>query len=279
MTKRKNAKPDPQPVLETAAGPEVVTVGTAEAETTVQLQGDGETAGEPMETSPLSYLATLNATVSDRIAGKVAAQQVIRQRLAMAADFYSAGSDKRAEAEAVAGEAAAMLYNGRVSGAFSPDEVSALLVDIFGAVPKADGKPGKTPAGDGAAIRKRIVRLAAATEYATNGDGGAYFQGLPETEIADIVQAFANGHKSIWSAYDAIGEVKKAHTVRAEAAFSVKAIVAITGAIASESGVQALLDNELLAVAYARLREAIDMADAEATVRRNAETRETGDGE
>jgi hypothetical protein len=277
MTKRKNAKPAPQPEVTEAeaAAVETVTVGT---DTTEAEAPSAEAPGIEPEAQPLSYLAQLNASVSERIKGKVAAQQVIRQRLAMADDFYHDGTKARAEADAIAAEGAQMLYDGRISGAFSPDEVSALLVDIFGAVPKADGTPGKTPAGDGGAIRKRIVRLVAATEYATNGDGGAYFNGLPEGEVADVVSAFAGGHKSIWAAYDAIGEIKKAHTQRTEAAFSVKAIVAITGAIASESGVRAILDNELLAVAYARLADAIAMADAEATLRRNAETRE-GDGE
>jgi hypothetical protein len=74
----------------------------------------------------------------------------IRQKLAQVADAAGDNEELSSEVEGLAASAATRLFLARKAGTISGDELSGFLGDVFGYKPKADGTPGKTPAGAGA---------------------------------------------------------------------------------------------------------------------------------
>lgn len=203
------------------------------------------------------------AEVSKAVAAKVQLLSSARQRLAEASDYYNSGDSFTREATAVADKAAALLYQGRTNGTLSAEEVSAALGDVFGFKMKADGKPGKTPDKQGEHIRKRVVRAVNAMEYVTNGDGGRFFEGLPENEIAGILNGLEGGAVSIWSAYDMFADVKKAHAIKTEAAFNPAAIAKIVEALTGETAGEIVRASPALVAAYGALIEVLAVIGTE----------------
>lgn len=212
---------------------------------------------------PTNIFAAMRANVSESVQHKLQEMQVIRQRLAEAADLFSEGKGREAEASEIADDAALRLYQARADGLVSNDEISGVLRDIFGAVPRKDGTPGNTPAGQGAHIRKRIVRAVNALEYVTNGDGGRFFEGLPEGEVEDALNRLKNGG-SIWSAYEDFADIRKAHMVRTNAAFDPKRIGAIVESLSEEGAAKMIAENPALVEAYAALLDVLNVLGEEA---------------
>jgi hypothetical protein len=181
--------------------------------------------------------------------------QTAKQLFAQAADIAAEGKSKQSEATEAASRGASVLYDGQLAGLFSPAEVKAATGDVWGYVPKKDGSPGATVAGEGGALLKRLNRCIAAYEYAAGlNDGGKFFAGLPTDEIAPILAEVDNG-LSVFSAYKKFDDVKKAHTAKRQAAFSIKAIEAITAALLSSEAIEKFTGNGPLMAAY---RELID---------------------
>lgn len=211
------------------------------------------------EAAPVVPVAKLNIfaasadAISKRVQDKMAIMGSIKQRLAEARDYFEEGKGKTAEGQAVADKAAIHLYQAQTLGYVTKDEVSSALGDYFGFKPKTDGKPGKTPMGEGEAIRKRIVRAVAATEYVTNGDGGKFFSGLPEAEVASVVASLDNGDISIWTAYEQFADIKKALAVRTLLAFNVAQIKAINETLALPSSGAIIRGNLELVAVYGTL--------------------------
>lgn len=222
---------------------------------------------------------SLMATVSEQGLSEAAQKSAIisnaKQRLAEAFDDLRDGEYRVKSAKELADEAGLILYqglvtevtrNGKVMPLVSMAEVSAALGDITGFVPKKDGSPGKTPAGEGGHIRKRIVRAAQAYAYAMGGDGGSFFNGLPVEEIADVVHWLDSGELSLWAAYDRFATIKKDHLEKKEAAFNPAAISKIADKLGEDvtASAQAWLANPELVAAYAALRDIMAIVDAEA---------------
>lgn len=212
-----------------------------------------ETAEAPAKGGTVNLWLANAANEGKTVARKVQLMTTVRQRLAEAADLFSQGGEFAAEATEIADNQAMSLYQGRTDGLLSPDEISGVLIDVFGAKPRKDGKPGKTPNGEGEAVRKRIVRAANAFEYVTNGDGGAFFVGLPENEVSDAVDALNSGSISIWRAYDRFAEIKKDHTERAELAFDPKRIGTIAHKLGQPGSADMLRKSPTLVAAYTAL--------------------------
>lgn len=207
------------------------------------------------------------------IAEKVQAMSAAKQRLAMAKEYYDTGKGQTNEAQSIAGEAAIILYQGRANGSITGDELNAILRDVFGAKPKADGTPGKTPMGEGEALRKRIVRAVAASEYLANGEA-PFFEGLPEdatdedgNSIASTLHAIDTGGCSIFTAYETFAAIKRNNTESANAAFDAKKIAAIAETLANPSAINKMEGNGPLLSAYAALSEILELVGAELSQR------------
>jgi hypothetical protein len=186
----------------------------------------------------------------------------VKQRLAEAYDLFKEGDDKAAEANLIADKAAFNLYQGRSGGILTKDEVSAVLGDIFGYKPVTkDGKevPGKTPKGQGEAIRKRVVRAVSAEEYVRDGDGGTFFEGLPDDEISDVLDAVKEGQMSIWTAYEKFAEIKREHATRTDIAFDAKKIAAIVASLSNEGAADNFANNPTLVAAYGALIDVVNV--------------------
>jgi hypothetical protein len=199
----------------------------------------------------------------------------VTQRMAELRDLDTSNAEALKEADQLSGKISQMLYQGQIGGIIDKQTVSDTLVQQFGAVPKKDGTPGKTPMGQGATIRKRLVRGVAAHDFAENGDGGAFFDGIEpdwtvaeddDRTVADIVAAVNDGELTVWTAYDLFQKIKSYNSERAELAFDVKRINAIAAKLAAapEASAEAFVNNPDLAVAYAKLRDIFEIVDARA---------------
>lgn len=182
--RRQAARPAPQPELTPSLAKAIVEIG-----------GTVDKSGKP------NLFEIRAAAKSGDIAKKTMLLSSARQHLAEAADIMAKSGNLTTEAKLIAEREALRLYTGRVDGTISADEVSNALGDVFGRKPLTSGpkagQPGKTPAGLGEEIRKRIVRASAAAEYVTSGDGGSYFNGLPVEPVAEIVQKLDNKARAV----------------------------------------------------------------------------------
>jgi hypothetical protein len=218
------------------------------------------TKGKPLEpVTEQDLRANHIAAQAEKIQQKVLLLNTAKQSLAHAHDTLTDGESLTGEASRIADTASVSLYQARVGGLASAAEISALLGDVYGYKSKQDGSPGKTPAGQGEAIRKRIVRAVGAAEYATNGDGGKFFLGLPEDEIAQVVTEIDNGNCSIFTAYERFAEIKREHTSKTEQAFNPAVIAKIAEKLGEDGSAEILRSNPDLIAAYAALSAVLDV--------------------
>jgi hypothetical protein len=215
---------------------------------------------------PNNIFAIQAAKVSEQVSLKLTMMQTARQQLAHANDLFAEGEGKSKEATEIADEAAMTLYQGRTDGVVSADEVSGALGDVFGYKAKSDGKPGKTPAGQGEAIRKRVVRATAAYDHLNGGDGGRFFEGLTADSttadgltLADVVHNVGTGAMSIWTAYEKFAEIKREHTVKTDIAFDAKRIAGIVGSLSEEGAADTLRNMPELIAAYGALIDVLNV--------------------
>ncbi len=213
------------------------------------------------------------AIVSKQTAMKVATMQESRQLLAEAADLFKEGGDKAEEATKIADRAAVSLYQARIAGAVTGEEVSGALGDVFGYKPKKDGTPGKTPDGQGEAIRKRVVRAVQAADFINTGDGGRFFEGLsPDSvdergnTIADIVSRLGNNDMSIWTAYQYLADIKRDSMVRTSPAFDPKRIAAMVEALSEEGAAAIFASSPDLVIAYGALIDVLNVVGEQAAM-------------
>lgn len=201
--------------------------------------------------------------------GNVAADKIsllgsVRQRLAEAVELSKLGGEKAQEAEDIANVQSLRLYQARLmTGGIDANELSAMLGDVFGFKPKQDGTPGKTPNGLGESIRKRVVRLVGAAEYATSGEGGAFFTNLPPEKVADVVSLveYRAAHPdepdkgmSIYRAFDKLAEIRKETLAPRPAAWmDPKAIAGFVGKLREPGAVAVVMDTPGLETAYSAL--------------------------
>jgi hypothetical protein len=202
--------------------------------------------------------------VSSDTGHKLQVMQEVRQRLAEAQDAYMGGVEREKEANEIAAKAALMLSTARLSGEVNQEEVSAALIDVFGAKPKSDGTPGKTPNGKGEYIRKRILRLAAAQDYANGEVTDGFFKGCPRDEVADILGRTVNGTLGFWAAYEEFAELKKAQQVSVPLAFNAKRIVEIAETLQKDGAAKQFVSNPALRKAYSSLWQIMRVVGEEA---------------
>lgn len=193
------------------------------------------------------------------IADKLRILGTVRQGFAEAKDLFDAADGSTVSATEIADRNAVSLYQAKTAGYIQGEEISAVLGDIFGYKPKKDGKPGKTPAGQGEAIRKRIVRAISADDYVQNGDGGQFFEGLPEDEIEGVLNAVHSGSLSLWTAYERFAEIKRDHVVKTEAAFDPKRIAALVEALSQDGSSAIVNGNPALLAVYDALTTVLNI--------------------
>lgn len=212
-----------------------------------------------------SLFALSRVTVGQNAQNKQAFMGDIRQKLAQVADEAKAHGEHAAETETLADTSATRLYQARVAGMITGDELSGLLGDVFGYKPKQDGTPGKTPAGTGNTIRQRIVRAVQGWEYVNGADGARFFETLDRQEVAPVISAIGRTKKdpatgetvndgiSLWHAYKTLGDIKSQKTVRLEFAFDPKKILGLVEKLSEAGARNKLLGNPSLLRAYGGL--------------------------
>lgn len=265
-------RPAPQPVVgeNPASGPAIDEVLAKAKELLIQQASNPEPETETKPETVVSIkgagtrkslmAAFTNAqTVAAR--DKMEVMGVVRQGLAEAADLFKAGTDSEKQAVEVASKAALRLYQARAENLVTPAEVSAALGDEFGYKPKTDGTPGKTPAGQGEAIRKRIVRAASAYDYVMNGDGGTFFQGLPVDDVNSILASMENGDIGFWAAYEAFAQIKRDNATKTIPAFNHKHISSLVDALSEKGAPFKFRSNPELVATYAALVDVIKLVD------------------
>lgn len=187
----------------------------------------------------------------------------VRQKLAEVADYAREGEAKKAELEQASADAAFLLYQLRSSGQAGAEEVSSLLGDSFGYVPKKDGTPGSTPAGMGGIIRRRVVRFYNAWEYVNNNGDDRFFIGLPKSDVAAILNEVNNGNASIWTGHDKLTKLRSSMTERPDPAFDSKHIRKLVDQLAKPEAVELIAGDEILAASYAALRKMLAVINNE----------------
>lgn len=228
--------------------------------------GATDTDANNVQTSPGASqtnkpsLFNLAGTPGQDVAEKATISGSVRQMFAEAADMAKAGADKDKEALEIASNAAGTLFKAVRKGLFNSAEVSALLGDTFGYVPKADGTPGKTPAGRGAEVRKRIQRADAAFSYLNAPTENGFFAGLePDSSDDDgntlesVCYNLESGSVSIWTAYDLFSGIVRAHKVKIEAAFNPKTMAAIAQALKGDGAYDTIKADPALIEIYGHI--------------------------
>jgi hypothetical protein len=223
-----------------------------------------------------SLFALVAAGAGQSMHQKVAFMGDIRQKLAQVADQSGDKEELTQEIEGLAASAATRLFLARKNGMISGDELSGLLGDVFGYVEKKDGSPGKTPAGAGATIRKRVVRALQGWDFVNGGDGGRFFETMDKDEVAPIINSIGRVKKvehtaedgtvteeivsdgpTVWAAYKTLGDLKSQSTVRVEMAFDPKKIAALGDKLIEAGARDKLLSNPSLIKAYKYLSDQI----------------------
>jgi hypothetical protein len=266
---------------------------------TQSLQIAPETVSEP-STEANNDTGSIRAATSLRALAAMGAGQTvqhkaaflgdIRQKLAQIADEAKKHGEEASETENLAATAATRLFLARKEGVISGDELSGLLGDTFGYQPKADGTPGKTPAGPGRTMRMRIVRALQGVDWLNGSDGGRFFDTMdPDAEVAvgdkkltarSVIENIGkteekdvNGEKkmvlaegaSVWNAYKVLGDIKSAATVRLPFAFDAKKIIGLTDSLSEAGARDKIIGNPSLLKSYLGLLDQlliIDQVDA-----------------
>jgi predicted GNAT family acetyltransferase len=214
-----------------------------------------------------SLFENASEEMSKAVAHKVTLFQSIRQHLALAKDLYDKGSEQAGEAEGIAAKAATELYQVRTSGGASNEEISALLGDIFGYKPKKDQTPGKTPAGAGETLRKRLVKAAQAHDYCNDpeGSGVKAFAGIdPKNDTDDdgnslqsVCDALSAGTTTVWTAYPVFSAIVRAHRVKTDRAFDPKHILMLVESLSETGAADIVRNSQALITAYAALTQVL----------------------
>ncbi len=212
MTTRNNNTNTNTAVLE----PEVAAAQSAEA--------TGNSTDLPKSAAKLGGgLIAVLASRTDAVQARMTLRQTIRQHLAEVADMAKEAGDTTAEVTAKAAAVGYELFDARRTGQLQANEVSEILGEIFGV--KGTGKnvgkvmrpgekgAGKTPAGTGEEIRKRVVRAVAAADFVANGPSPAtkYFNdSFEQSDIQPLLNDLSpDGDGNIWSFYRQLQEMKR----------------------------------------------------------------------
>lgn len=201
-------------------------------------------------------------------------QQEARQLAAEAADLMREGGEKAKEGKKLAAKVATLLFTARASNAMDAAQVSSILGDTFGwkatkgdkDVPRKGGDPeaGKTPFGEGEAIRKRVVRAVQAHEFVEGGEPSKFFDGLPKDKVGDILNRVTNNDLSIYSAYDALGDIKRDAASNLNPAFDPVKVAKFAEGLRQPKLAEAFNTNRALVEAYLAVFDLIAEVNNEA---------------
>jgi len=223
----------------------------------VQAMGNAATAMVESATAkvetPVSLSAILNDSVARKRAAFATAKETLQEAIALEGNEQAA-SNAVSETQA---KAINILARGVILKDFSKDEVSAILGDAYGYKPKSDGTPGKTPEGNGAVIRKRVVTLSEAFGIANGmiaeSDFPKWAQGKSVEAIAPIVTQWEAGNLSPWQAYKDCMEKEKPVAVAIHA--NEKRLLEIAKALHDDTTLRNILDNPALVAVYTAICE------------------------
>lgn len=223
-----------------------------------------------------SFVASIRADKQDTLSRRAELLGTVAQLCAELADIGKAQGENSKEADNLSGRITSELYHGQVEGVLTKEIVSDTLGQQFGFTPKKDGSPGKTPAGQGATIRRRLVRAVAAHDFVTNGDGGAFFDGVEPDwtaseedggyTVGDVVAMMDDDDITVWTAYDMFQKIKRNNANRTELAFDAGRVSALAEKLGKsiEASAQAFVNDPNLAEAYQDLVDMYRLVDARA---------------
>lgn len=200
-----------------------------------------------------SLFATAATSDENRLQRKAEIMGRVRQELAEVADLTNQSGEVSAQAMEISARAGAELFGAMSERLITSEELTATLGDMFGYEVKKDGSPSKTPKGQGAAIRKRVVRLTQAADYVNGGETTRFFDKLPEEDVEDIVNLVKNGDRSIWTAYEDLGKIKRDNQSRVEFAFDPKKIAGLVESLSKDGAADVIAQSNDLRQAYGAL--------------------------
>jgi hypothetical protein len=192
---------------------------------------------------------------AERIKRKTAAFD----RLAEAQGIFATAGQTSEKGKALVDEATAILYQDLAAGSVGRAEVQAKLVDLYGARPKKDGSPGKTPVGIGEDIRKRINRAAEVAIFVNNPNDErlpSYFQPFPEGSLDKLAAQFAAGEIGSFRLWNAVADLRR-ELSDGPVPLALNATRIVDMAEAIETNRSAIAADETLRVAYTILQEAM----------------------
>jgi hypothetical protein len=231
-------------------------------------QGSEGTTGSyiPRRTEAAKNILDMQAAgMTPKAQRKSALLGSVRQHLAELADYDGEAIEADSKRQEMAQGTAFELYQARVDGLITADELSALLGDYFGFKTKKDGSPSKTPDGYGNVLRQRIVRPVAMAEFLDGvSDGGAFFRSLPDEardDIESVRNRLDNGQIGLWTAYKELGDIRSENVSRPKLAIDASRISALADSIGADiaASVTAWQNDDSLVAAYAKLRATINL--------------------
>ena len=216
----------------------------------------------PKGTKARTLAEMAEADISGRAGRKAQLLSSVRQHLAELADYDADAIEGDATRQQQADVCGVELYQARVDGLLTPDELSAMLGDIFGFKAKKDGSPSKTPEGYGNVLRQRVVRAVNMAEFLDGkSDGGAFYSGLPETALDDVESIrnkLDSGEIGIWRAYKLLGNVRSQTVTRPEFHIDASRVSAFADKLSdAEATADFWRQNKPLLTAYAKLHRVI----------------------
>lgn len=245
-----------------------------EPDAALSALGENVTPLRATKIDPDSPLAKARSAMAD---GGVAKHRLLtetKQRLAEAADMLREGGVKAREAGKIAEVEAVKLLDARVNRLISAEELNELLGGSFGFKPKGGGDnpvpaghpdAGKTPFGQGEAIRKRVVRFVQAAEYLDgSGEASKFFDGLPKKDIQTEINRVRSGDISIWQSYDNLGKIKREAVTAIEPAFDPKRVAKFAEGLRQPKLAEAFNNNPALVAAYLAVYDMIAAVNNEA---------------
>jgi hypothetical protein len=259
----KTSSPSPEMVVETVAD------NSEQAANVLSIA-----ASKSRRAGPLDRIDVL-MTEAARI--KNTNLQAARQKLAEAADYAKEGEARAKEAAETAGQGAFLLFEARRAGAIDDGEVTGVLGDTFGFKPKKDGTDGRTPAGMGEQVRKRVVRAVNAWNYVNNNVSDKFFDGLPKDDVAAIINSMEpernkdgeivkNG-TSPFTAFDLLTKLRQKNVSRTPAWFDANHIGKLVDGLAAPEAIDNIEGNDVLLAQYAALRRMIEHINSELALR------------
>lgn len=288
---------NPQPTVETNA--------SLQGATGDELQGVAKAPkakANGKSSAPLPGVLTGESIARQQAAAiKLTETQTARQLLAEAADGMTAAGEVTEAARQTAARAGLLLASSFLSSRMDRDELTSLLGENFGYRMKGDAKTrvnaghekaSKTPFGLGEEMRKRVLRLGKAAEYAREDGEDRFFAGdeaakvppLDKSKVLDVIERVETAAEKVaakqeldpkvdigfWASYERFADIRKEANEGRETspAFSIRAVNAIREGLAANVNAarDAINSDPALLATYAALLDVLIIIDKPSTV-------------